>query len=532
MRFKYRVHVLSILIVIGLIAIVASLYVRYYAPYREEHHLEKLDAQRVKDIDALDAAIQAALQAQAPHTDAAQAASTTGALVQEITALIQPRNKNTKAARPSPSSGLAALSASSEQATTGTLSRSSLQLATSTLALSFPTPRALCPRIASSSLPAGWSMICDASTTAFTIPSATPACNDIATSSLPASWSSSCTYPHYVYISIPSASPNCDGIDLPALPDAWSYRCAPESSYRNADGTGWLPLNLTTQGITTLPIDPVNEAKSLNYYAYVHGIGTKSTIHALSAFLRSRKYVQSVAQNDDGFDTSKYEKGDNMLWAPTLNLSEYWPLDEGKGLYALNKLDSSTFIVLPSEENWINHGSVCPLSACIRFFDLNQSISANTVKINKTITLTMWVRLSRGQDEAYELFELPRRYILYAYNTQKKLSILASAWSPDGQSFANGMTTTEYDEWHQIGFMYGFIPQLNGNGIANILDGKIYNPHQVQLDDSSLADATSTATLNKRGLYIGEISTLKIYDDAIGPDALAQIYRQELESFK
>jgi hypothetical protein len=154
-------------------------------------------------------------------------------------------------------------------------------------------------------LPVGWSATCDASSTTFIITSPTPACNDIATSSLPADWQYQCSYPRYVYLSLPSESPTCDGIDLPTLPDAWQYRCAPEASYKNANGTGWLPLDLSTHGLSLLPIDPSNNASTTSYYVFTTD-PTNTGSYVLSASLDALKYTT------DG-NRGTYTKGDTAL---------------------------------------------------------------------------------------------------------------------------------------------------------------------------------------------------------------------------
>ena len=64
-----------------------------------------------------------------------------------------------------------------------------------------------------------------------------------------------------VYVSIPDISATCANLGLPALPTGWSYQCAPSSSYLNANGTGWIPVNFNLipggSSLGALPIDPV-----------------------------------------------------------------------------------------------------------------------------------------------------------------------------------------------------------------------------------------------------------------------------------
>ena len=86
-----------------------------------------------------------------------------------------------------------------------------------------------------------------------------------------------------IYISIPdptatsTAGDQCQGLSLLAAPSGTSYFCASSSTFRNTNGTGWIPVNLTTlpggSPLGQLPIDPVNQSSSNFYYTYVTGGG-------------------------------------------------------------------------------------------------------------------------------------------------------------------------------------------------------------------------------------------------------------------
>ena len=80
-----------------------------------------------------------------------------------------------------------------------------------------------------------------------------------------------------VYVSIPdqnatsTAGTNCSGLNLPSL-GTGTYHCAASSTYRNIDGTGWLPVNFSTvagKPFSVLPVDPINTSSSKEYYVYV-----------------------------------------------------------------------------------------------------------------------------------------------------------------------------------------------------------------------------------------------------------------------
>lgn len=78
------------------------------------------------------------------------------------------------------------------------------------------------------------------------------------------------------YVSIPdsaatsSLGDQCQGVGLPSLPSGWSYHCAASSTYRNVDGTGWIPLNFKSisagSPLGSLPVDPLNQSSTGLYY--------------------------------------------------------------------------------------------------------------------------------------------------------------------------------------------------------------------------------------------------------------------------
>lgn len=79
-----------------------------------------------------------------------------------------------------------------------------------------------------------------------------------------------------VYISIPdptattTAGTNCAGIGLTST--STTYHCAASSTYRNTNGTGWIPINFNTSStgsvISSLPVDPVNTTSSGEFFVY------------------------------------------------------------------------------------------------------------------------------------------------------------------------------------------------------------------------------------------------------------------------
>lgn len=106
-----------------------------------------------------------------------------------------------------------------------------------------------------------------------------------------------------VYVSLPDSSPTCSNLSLPALPSDWFYACSSSTSYKNIDGTGWIPVNFKSISVGSplpvLPVDPVNTVDGGLYYTYTRG----SWI--LTATLESSDYQEEYA-TAYGTSTSVY----------------------------------------------------------------------------------------------------------------------------------------------------------------------------------------------------------------------------------
>lgn len=122
-----------------------------------------------------------------------------------------------------------------------------------------------------------------------------------------------------VYISLPDSNANCSTYTLPTLPGGWSYACRPTASYRNTDGTGWIPVDLSnvnaSSKLATLPIDPTNAVSGRNYYSYMTNNGWE-----LNTVMESQNSVtggnSDKVSTDGGDDPTKFEIGSNTLIAP------------------------------------------------------------------------------------------------------------------------------------------------------------------------------------------------------------------------
>jgi prepilin-type N-terminal cleavage/methylation domain-containing protein len=159
-----------------------------------------------------------------------------------------------------------------------------------------------------------------------------------------------------VYVSIPDPSATstsgdqCQGLGLPSLPGLYSYHCAASSTYRNVDGTGWIPVNFQSISsgppVGSLPIDPFNISSSRFYYTYT----TDGTLYEVTAVMESSKYKpggsNDVISGDGGPLASVYEKGSKLGLEPLdygdPSLVGLWTFDEGSGTVAYNYSGNNT----------------------------------------------------------------------------------------------------------------------------------------------------------------------------------------------
>jgi prepilin-type N-terminal cleavage/methylation domain-containing protein len=145
-----------------------------------------------------------------------------------------------------------------------------------------------------------------------------------------------------IYVSIPdptatsTAGDQCQGLSLISIPSGYSYHCAASSTFRNVDGTGWIPVDLLTitsgSPIGNLPIDPTNTTSTGLYYSYA----TNGVQWAVWATPESAKYTQSSQANPiPGY----FSQGSNIsLVIPSYNIGlvGWWPLNEGSGSVAID----------------------------------------------------------------------------------------------------------------------------------------------------------------------------------------------------
>jgi len=167
------------------------------------------------------------------------------------------------------------------------------------------------------------------------------------------------------YVSVPDPTATstalgnqCGGLGLPTLPTGWAYHCAASSTYRNADGTGWLPVNFNSASfgspLGSLPVDPINNATTSNYYTY----NANSSGWVLKTPTLESAKQQPLASKDGGLSPTVYEVGSSLSMATPYVFPINWVKVPGNGTYG-----TSDFYVMKYEAKCAQASTNLPLSS-------------------------------------------------------------------------------------------------------------------------------------------------------------------------
>ncbi len=135
---------------------------------------------------------------------------------------------------------------------------------------------------------------------------------------------------------------------------------------------GWLPVPLKDisygSPIPKLPIDPINQTSTGEYYTYTPG----GSWH-LTALLTSAKNKMGgssdKASKDGGSYPELYEVGSNLKLLPVSrdpSLVGYWSFDEGSGTIAYDRSGKGNNGTLFNGPTW-QTGSNCIKGGCLSF---------------------------------------------------------------------------------------------------------------------------------------------------------------------
>lgn len=346
------------------------------------------------------------------------------------------------------------------------------------------------------------------------------------------------------YISIPdpaatsTAGDQCQGLGLPALSSGWSYQCAASSTYRKVDGTGWIPVNFSSESfgssLSALPVDPVNQTSSGLYYTYT----TNGSQYELTSLLESSKYKTQFATNPSITDFPEVAaQGTNLalsaLWNPS-GLVGYWPFDEGGGSTADdlsgNGNNGSWLGTQAGGSGYYSTGKVGSWSGYFNGTNDYVNITSTAAIGFATSDFTIMSWINRGATSRSDYFIGKKQgtgssapgYLLGipGYNN------FIGNWMSDGttvSSTPSGVTSLGAGQWN----LEAWTVQRSGNTqmyTNGLPDGGTFN-------DSGIGSIATTfpLTIGQVGsvYFLGDIDDVRIYNRALSAAEVQAIYNAE-----
>jgi prepilin-type N-terminal cleavage/methylation domain-containing protein len=341
-----------------------------------------------------------------------------------------------------------------------------------------------------------------------------------------------------VYVSIPDPSAtstsgtNCASLGLPTLPSSYFYHCAASSTYRNVNGTGWIPVNLsnisTGSPLGSLPVDPANNSSSRLYYTY----DTNGTTYEVTSVMESQKYgvggSNDVISSDGGPLASVYEKGSKLGLEPLdygdNTLVGWWPLTEGTGTVAYD--DSGNNATGSWSGTQIGSNGYYTTAAKVGSYAGDFDGSPDLVDINPStlssvnnFTVSMWYECQNTGSQNY--------IVLYLGGGNRVEMGLNTNQSYGYTNFSN----TNYQasgpgscnsSWNFLAFTRSgsvLTVYLNGGQRAAATDTG------ASLSDSTLSIG-SEAPYGPPGNYnfLGAMNDIRLYNRALSPTQIASMY--------
>ncbi len=219
------------------------------------------------------------------------------------------------------------------------------------------------------------------------------------------------------YISVPDPSATstsgdqCQGLGLPSLGSS-SWQCAPASTSRRTDTTGWIPVSLGSISYGTplgqLPVDPTNQTSSNLFYAYQ----TNGSQYEVTAMMESSKYRSQLSASPQ---IANYPgvaaQGTSLTLGPLWNanaLLGYWSFEEGTGSTTIDQAgggNGGSWSGTPTAGSYYTTGKVGRYAALFNgtddYIQLNNVAAENTLPI----TVSAWVKpVIKGFSYSWNIF--------------------------------------------------------------------------------------------------------------------------------
>jgi prepilin-type N-terminal cleavage/methylation domain-containing protein len=356
------------------------------------------------------------------------------------------------------------------------------------------------------------------------------------------------------YISVPDPTAPlignaCTGLGLPSLPTSTAYYCAASTTFRLANGNGWLPVNFSNMSggapFGSLPVDQINTTSSGDYYAYLPGQTAAGTYELISRF-ESQKYTSltGVGSQTGGYsdqydqvgkdltlalmmpeDLDRVTSSDYLSFDPQ-GLVGYWPLNEGSGNIAHDQSgngDNGTSAAI----GWSTSCPVGVSSACIAVTSSNGSISipsSTALSLNNNFSMGVWVKLNSTVTTNYPMVLGSNAHSGYGFifdngGTQINFSYAINYPTCDGSSYnGTGYVSLATGTWQYYATTY------NGSTVKTYLNGSllasqagpssgmmcVYFPMQIA------SPMTSSASYNE--------SEARIYNRVLSAQEIQAIY--------
>jgi prepilin-type N-terminal cleavage/methylation domain-containing protein len=326
-----------------------------------------------------------------------------------------------------------------------------------------------------------------------------------------------------LYVSIPDSSATCANLGLPLLPAGYTYGCAPTSTLRNTNGTGWIPVNfnLVSSGspLSALPVDPVNTTSTGLFYTYVPGGSWE-----LTALMESAKNA-TLAARDGGVDPAMLEVGSDVgldLSPFAHGLVGFWSFDEGSGSSAGDgSARGNVANVSVGTPTWLTASS-CKKNGCISFagnssFSVNANSSFNNYPGARTFSI--WMYRSDTNAFGHAISQSYTNAIVGNFMTGR--SLFLSYTDGPVQKQCDVSASVLDNQWNHItvvqnrtatgGFIAGY---LNGVMVCNIAGNFSSSP-------------STPLNFGSRGgdqFFVGRLDDIRLYNRALSAAEIAAIY--------